>query len=165
MCRAVGPVRGLAVMWWVAAAVAGAIAIFLVLAPIRAAVRESRLMDARRIFHTQREWLEARFITLAGARLKPDAPRWLDCEFDNDVAYVRNRSTKELAAFVAITVTLEDVAAGAEGPTTMRSGTAVFRFESGRWKTDGAALLNLSPFEAVRFYRNDFEIVAQEMAQ
>ena len=155
---------GVSVMWWAAAAVAVVIAVFLIVSPIQAAMRDSRLADARRDFHVQREWLEAKFVTLAGVRLKPDAPRWLDCEFDNDVAYVRNRSTKELAAFVAITVTVqEDASLGSDESPSLRSGTAVFRFELGRWKTDGTAMLNLSPFEAVRFYRNDFEIVAQEM--
>jgi hypothetical protein len=133
---------------------------------MRAAVRRVRLADARRNFHWQRERLEMKFIQLAQAAAKPGAPRWLDCDFENDVAYVRNRSTGELAAFVPVTIALED-----SDDLTMpalenlRSGTAVFRFDRDRWETDGVALLNLTPTEAIRFYRDNLEIVAQEVGR
>ena len=46
----------------------------------------------------------------------------------------------------------------------LRSGTAIFRFDSSHWETDGRAILNLSPAEAIRFYRNDLEMIDQELA-
>lgn len=148
-----------------AALLAGAaVGIALAWAPLRNALRESHLSAARRDFHRQREWLEAKFVGKSASRLRPDAPRWLDCDFDNDVAYVRNRATRELAAFVAITVTLDDTELTGRTAPGCRSGTAVFRFTGKRWDTEGQALLNLTPAEAIRFYQDDLEIVAQEVA-
>lgn len=129
----------------------------------RRAVRDARLANARRDFHLQRERLEAKFVRKAAARVRTDAPRWADCEFDDDVAYVRNRATGEVAAFVAITVALDDTETSGTSPN-YRAGTAVFRLDRKRWDTDGQALLNLTPTEAIRFYQDDLEIVAQEVA-
>ena len=161
--------------WWAIGLLAALamLAGFLAWWPVRTALRNSRLADARREFHHQRERLEAKFMQLAIANTKPAAPRWIDCDFDDDVAYVRNRSTGELAAFVAITVAIEGLESdsgnhgdppkqGSELIGNLRMGTAVFRFAHTHWETDGVALLNLSPSEAVRFYQDNLEIVGQE---
>ena len=135
--------------------------------PIRAAMRQSRLADARRDFHWQRERLEVKFIQLAWANAKPDRPRWADCEFDDDVSYVRNRSTGELSAFVAVTIVLEDpehgLDLGLDAVAHRRAGTAIFRFDRNHWETDGRAILNLSPSEAIRFYQDDLEVIGEEL--
>ncbi len=144
-------------------------AFVLIWRPVRAASREARFAQARRDFHAQRERLEMKFIYLAGIHPQSRALHWADCEFDDDVAYVRNRSTGELSAFVAVTVAtdhLEDPAAGIGGLVgNLRAGTAVFRFDRSHWETDGRAILNLSPTEAIRFYQNDLEMVDQELAR
>lgn len=153
-------------LWIIGAVlVAAAIGIALSWAPFRSALRESQLVTARRDFHRHREWLEAKFLGKAASRLRPEAPRWLDCDFDNDVAYVRNRVTGELAAFVAITVSLDDTELTGRTAPSARSGTAVFRLDRKHWDTEGLALLNLTPAEAIRFYQDDLEIVAQEVAR
>jgi hypothetical protein len=153
--------------WWIVAALTavGAIALALAWSPLCGAMRESRLADARRDFHLQRERLEAKFVSRAAARGSTESTRWVDCEFDNDVAYVRNRATGELAAFVAIAVAVEDPESPEKPASGFRTGTAVFRFDRKHWDTDGVALLNLTPAEAIRFYRRDLEIVAQELAR
>jgi hypothetical protein len=154
--------------WWLGGSLAIlAVVVLLLWWSMRATVRRVRLTDARRNFHLQRERLEIKFIQLAQAATKPGAPRWSDCEFENDVAYVRNRSTGELAAFVAVTIALEDAddLALSSAIENLRSGTAVFRFDRDRWETDGVALLNLTPTEAIRFYRDNLEIVAQEVGK
>jgi len=159
--------------WWILLAVLGAAALFLlVVRPIRAAMLEARFARARRSFHLQRERLEARFVQLASVDAKPGGPQWEDCDFDDDVAYVRNRKTGELSAFVAVTVAIDDFGSE-DGPPlgaadllrNLHSGTAVFRLERGGWVTDGRAILNLTPSEAIRFYQNDLEIVDQELTQ
>jgi hypothetical protein len=157
--------------WWTLGAVAAVVLVAAVLVwpPIRLAVRNARLADARRDFHLQRERLEMKFIQLAVLKSKPDAPHWIDCAFDNDVAYVRNRATGELVSFVGITVALGDLEdslsrMGIPG-ANLRVGTAVFRFDRTHWDTDGVALLNMSPIEAIRFYQNNIEVVAHEAAK
>ncbi len=161
------------------------------LRPLLAARREARFTQARRSFHWQREHLEARFVHISQLHRKPGSPLWVDCDFCDDVSYVRNRYTGELSAFVAVTILLEvprvthdeepahdengiyanDCACG-EGcqrnstdlDRTVREATAVFRFGRDRWETDGRAIFNLSPSETIRFYQHDLEMVGQELA-
>lgn len=155
--------------WWLLLGAAAVLAVFvLVWRPMRAASREARFVQARRDFHAQRERLEVKFIQLAAANAQLRTLHWDDCDFDDDVAYVRNRSTRELSAFVAVTVAADDFddpSAGMGGLVgNLRAGTAVFRFDRDHWETDGKAILNLSPTEAIRFYENDLEMVDQELA-
>jgi hypothetical protein len=125
------------------------------------------LAEAKQSFHAQRERLEAKFIQLAAAHANPDAPQWADCVFDDDVSYVRSRTTGELSAFVAVTIAAEAMDAASRRTSeigNLQAGTAVFRFDRDHWVTDGRAILNLSPNEAVQRFCNDLEIVAEELA-
>ena len=159
--------------WWTLLGAVAILAGFLyVWKPMRAASRRARLARARGSFRVQRERLEAKFVQLATAnaqRLRKTVPHslhWDDCDFDDDVAYVRDRHSGELSAFVKVTVAVDD----RTNPTTgidslignLRAATAIFRFDRDHWETDGRAILNLSPDEAIRFYRNDLEMVEQE---
>ena len=153
--------------FWFSLAAAVILAGLFVWRSMRAASRQARFDATRRDFHTQRERLEAKFVHLASADAQPNSPHWADCDFDDDVAYVRNRNTGELSAFVRVTVAVDD----GENPSigfdsligNLRAGTAIFRFDGDRWETDGRAILNLSPPEAVRFYQHDLEMVDQEL--
>ncbi|MGA2616823.1 MAG: hypothetical protein ABSF26_04380 [Thermoguttaceae bacterium] len=156
--------------WWILVGLAGGAAAWLVWRPLAVAAGRSRLARARKGFHKQREWLEAKFLSLAAAhQVRVDSPRWTDCEFDDAVCYVRRRSTGELSAFVAITVALEGVSHPASSPGdligNLRAGTAIFRFDRDHWETEGRLLLNLSPGEALRRYHDDLDLVGQESAE
>jgi hypothetical protein len=157
------------IWWFLAVAIALLAAALFVAKPWRRRVRTARLVQAKRRFHTQRERLEAKFIQLAAAHVKPDGPRWADCTFADDVAYVRNRTTGEVSAFVAMTVATEALHRLPPGTTdlvgNLQAGTAVFRLDHDAWVTDGRAILNLSPNEAIHYYRDDLEIVGEELAQ
>lgn len=155
--------------WWILGCLLAILSIAaLAWRPLWMAARETRFTQAKRDFHRQRERLEAKFIKLATAHSKPENPRWADCDFDDAVAYVRNRASGELSAFVAVTVALEGF--GHSGNMTsdlignLRAATAIFRLDGDHWETDGRAILNLSPSEAIRFYKNDIEIVGQELS-
>jgi hypothetical protein len=127
------------------------------------------LAHAKQRFHAQRERLEAKFVQLAISQSNPDAPQWSDCTFDDDVAYVRNRTTGQLEAFVAVTIASENLDAAIRGIPdavgNLQAGTAVFRFDRDHWDTDGQPILNLTPSEAVQRFRNEFEVVAEEFAR
>lgn len=149
----------------------GAVAFFAVVAaavwrPMRARYLDSQFRRARRDFHWQRERLEVKFVYLAASQSRADGATWDQCYFDDDVAYVRNRSNGELAAFSAFSLGVDVYDDRSRGSFdlqgNLRAGTAVFRFDGHRWDTDGRAILNLSPFEAIRFYRDDLEVVGQE---
>jgi len=141
----------------------------LVWRPFLAAWRGARFAEACRDFHRQRERLETKFVQLGTIGAKPDAPRWTDCQFDDDVAYARNRSTGELSAFVAVTIEMEDHDARPPGTPgavgNLRAATAVFRFDGHHWETDGRAIFNLTPTEAIHFYQRELEMVGQELAE
>jgi hypothetical protein len=156
-------------VWWLPIVVAASLAVGALLWRIRSnAARPTPLAQAKRRFHAQRERLEAKFIQLAAAHATPDAPQWTDCTFDDDVAYVRSRTTGELSAFVAVTIAAEDAGAAPSGASdavgNLQAGTAVFRFDRDHWETDGRAILNLSPAEAVQRFGNDLEFVEEEFA-
>ena len=156
--------------WWIVAIVVGAGLGILIRAygPLRSSWDKARLARTRKLFHLQRERLEAKFIQLAAAHVSPRVPRSVDCEFDDDVAYVRSRDTRQLLAFVAVTIYLDRPEPGspfAADPTQKAEATAVFRFERDHWETDGRAILNLTPAEAIRLYRDALEMIDQELAQ
>lgn len=138
----------------------------LVWRPLRTRWLERQFLRARRDFHRHRERLEAKFVCLAASKRRGDPSIWDQCRFDDDVAYVRNRSTGELAAFAAFSLGIDTYDTRPRAPFdslgNLRAGTAVFRFDGRRWDTEGRAILNLSPFEAIRFYQDDLEMVGQE---
>ena len=130
--------------------------------------RSRRFAQARRDFHHQRERLEVKFVQLGLINTKSHTPRWTDCTFDDDVSYARSRSTGELSAFVAVTIEMEGIddilPRGGDAIGNLRAATAVFRFDGDRWETDGRAIFNLTPAEAIHFYQRDLEMVGQEVA-
>jgi hypothetical protein len=157
--------------WWTAVAVALlAISVLIALAwrPVRTRLRENQLARARRDFHRQRERLEAKFLMLAARSGKPRGLDWVRCDFEDDVIYARHRQSGELSAFVGVTIGFEAIEGGGmedvEAVGNLRAGTAVFRVERGHWQTDGRALFNLTPAEAVDYYQDNLELVAKEFA-
>jgi len=135
----------------------------------RNALPRPPLAIIKRRFHAQRERLEAKFVQLAAHSADAETRRWAGCSFADDVAYVRNRTTGEVSAFVAMTVATEALHRLPPGTTdlvgNLQAGTAVFRLDHDAWVTDGRAILNLSPNEAIHYYRDDLEIVGEELAQ
>jgi hypothetical protein len=137
--------------------------------PLRAANRQARFAKARRDFHTRREWLEAKFIQLAVAQSKSDSPRWTDCMFADDVAYIRHRRTGAISALVAISVAADDpessIFSGGDAVGNLQLGTAVFRLRRDRWDTEGRAILHLSPVETIRHFQREYQIIGEEYGQ
>ena len=155
--------------WWIPVASAAALAVFVfVWRPIKTASLEARFAQARRDFHAQRERLEMKFVYLASTHAGPNGPHWDHCDFDDDVAYVRNRSTGQLSAFVGMTVAAEGYEPPPEGFSgvlgQLHAGTVIFTFNGHHWETEGRAILNLSPAETIRRYQNDLEMIDREPA-
>ncbi|HEY5315381.1 MAG TPA: hypothetical protein VIK18_22815 [Pirellulales bacterium] len=121
---------------------------------------------ARRHFHQHRERLEAKFFELASGSGKPRGLRWTDCDFDDDVTYARDRRSAELCAFVAVTIAFDAIEGGlmegVEAVGNLRAASAVFRLDHGRWQTDGRAIFNLSPSEAIAYYQDNLVLVGHE---
>ena len=86
--------------------------------------------------------------------------------FDDEVTYARHRQTGELCAFVGATIAFEAIEGGGmedvEAVGNLRAATAVFRLDRGRWQTDGRAIFNLNPAEAIAYYQDNLVMIGQE---
>ena len=125
--------------------------------------QQADLDQARVRFRRRREWLEAAFVTMASERGKPRDLVWADCEFDDPVAFARDRSSGQLRALVGVTISFEAEEGGGmedvEAVCALRAGTAVFTFDHGTWTSDGRAIFNLNPQQTINRYQHELEIL------
>jgi hypothetical protein len=141
-----------------------AVLLWLVWRPLRRLGREIQVERARELFLLQRERLEAKFVTAAGASGKPRGLRWKACEFGAEVAFARERRTGNVAALVGVTIRFEAVAGsdmeGLPAVNNLRDASAVFYFQRGHWETVGRTIFNMNPAQAVAHFHNQYELVA-----
>ena len=123
----------------------------------------ARFRFARQQFHWRREWLEADFLKLAGQSGLQRGSAWADCEFADEVVFATDRITGQLRAFVAVTIRFAAVAGGVAGgnagAANLRAATAVFHFDGRHWHTEGRAIFNLNPLEAVQHFQHELQYV------
>lgn len=153
--------------WQMVAIVAGLVVLAMIVGAfagirLRAALRRAALVRARREFRRQREHLEAKFFDLAAASGKPRGLRWASCDFENHVAYARDRQTGDLIAFVGVAIGFEAIEGGdmeeVEAVGNIRAATAVFQYAQS-WRTEGRAIFNLNPNEAIDRFHASLELV------
>jgi len=125
--------------------------------------REARTDRARREFQQRREWFEARFFTLASQSGKPRGLAWLECDFQTDVAYARQRESGQLQAFVAVLVRFKAIEGGdmEDNPNVdnVRTATAVFSYVDDHWDTEGRTVFNLNPVQTIQHFQHELELV------
>ncbi len=125
--------------------------------------REAQQARARQEFLLRREWLEAKFLEAAAALGLPRGLEWVDCDFESPVSFARDRKTGELTALVAVTIRFAAIEGGGmedvEAVGDAKSATAVFRHDGTKWTTQGRAIFNLNPVEAIEFYHSELETV------
>jgi hypothetical protein len=95
---------------------------------------------------------------------RPDpGVRWSNCEFDDDVAFARDRKSGCPRALVAVTISFEAIPGGGmedvEAVGNLRAATVVFRLDGPEWEVDGKAYFNLSPAQTIDYYHNELETV------
>jgi len=133
----------------------------------RASEVERRCAVAKFDFRLQRERLEAEFLRIAKER--PDAGDWLwdGARFGDAATLARHRYTGELTAYIDVAVepTCSEVSPELPHKPCWKFATVVFRFENGRWMTDGLAILNLSPIETVRLHQRELELIETPAAE
>jgi hypothetical protein len=116
-----------------------------------------------RQFQQQREHLEADFLRAAGASGKPRGLRWIECEWESDATFARDRKTGELTALVGVTIQFEAIAGsdmeGLPAVGNLRHASGVFFFRGGRWRTIGKAVFNLNPRETIEHFKQQYERV------
>lgn len=155
--------------WWLWAG--GAVLLCMAAATIglvylgrRWSVRRAMSFDqARSSFHRRREWLEARFLTLAAQSGKPRGLRWADCDFEDDVSFARDRKTHRFRALVGVTIQFEAIDGGGmehvEAVGNRKAATVVFRLDGPEWEVDGRALFNLNPAQTIEQFHHELEVV------
>lgn len=151
-------------MWWqwalgIGAVMLGSVAIMAV--PLSKGWLRREARQAVKLFHRQREHLEARFFDMAQSLGKPRGLRWLGCDWFEAVTFARDRQTKMLTAFSAINIRFEAIEGGdmedVAAVGTVRDAVAVFHFHQGAWGTGGKALFNMNPQEAIERLVAQFE--------
>ena len=125
--------------------------------------KEARLIAARAEFALRREWLEAHFLRIASSTGRPRGLSWVDVDFADDVAFARDLKRGELTALVAVSIRFEAIEGGGmedvEAVANEKAATAVFRYDGRQWTTDGRAIFNLNPVEAIEYYQGELEMV------
>jgi hypothetical protein len=126
-------------------------------------LRRPSVAEARRQFQQQREHLEAKFFELAASTGKPRGLRWVGCDWGPQLEFARDRGTGQLAAIAGVTVGFEAVEGsdmeGLPAVGNLRSASAVFVYQRGRWVATGRTVFNLSPDEVIRHFARQYERV------
>ncbi len=133
---------------------------------VRRYLRQRRELETARQrgeFSRRREWLEAKFLKTAAGRGTPRGLEWVDCDFGNEISFARDRRSGELTALVAVGIRFRAIEGGGmedvEAVANQKAATALFRYRDGVWSTDGRAIFNLNPLEAIQFYEHELERV------
>jgi len=130
----------------------------------RAAQRRAECDLASIQFEEQKAALPAKFLLAATATGRPRGLRWRTCDLHDDSLFARDRVTGELYALVGTTVSFEAIAGGdmeeVEAVGNLRWATAIFVYRQGEWSTDGQAVFNLEPAQALEHYRESLAPLA-----
>lgn len=124
---------------------------------------EARMVRARGSFHLRREWLEARFVSLYSQGGAPRGLECIDCDFENNVTFARDRHSGQLRALVGVTIGFKAVEGGGmeDNPNVgnLRVATAVFHFDGAEWTSSGEPKFNLNPAQVIAHYPQELEMV------
>jgi hypothetical protein len=127
------------------------------------APRRTTVERARKLFHLQRERLEFRFFQLAASIFNPRGLELVDCDFEDEVSFARDRHNGRLRAYVAVTIRFRAVEGGPmeDNPNVdnLKAGSAEFRLDGSDWGTDGKVHFNVNPVEAIQRYQQELELV------
>lgn len=148
-------------IWAAVAIVLGLVVVVLSYRPVRRILREIEIERASELFSLQRERLEAKFFELARSTGKPKGLSWEDCDFHDEVKFVRDKSSGQLSAFVEVTIRFTAIEGGGmehvAAVGNLRNATAVFHYHHGQWGTGGRALFNMNPTEAIAHFQAQYE--------
>ena len=143
---------------------AGAVLLIKALARRKIVRQRAEMAAARLAFHRQREHLEAKFLQLASESGKPRGLRWVNCDFRDEISLARDCESGALTALVGVTISFEAMEGGGmedvEAVSNLRAATAVFQYDKGQWSTQGRAIMNLEPLEAIAHFRGKLAPIA-----
>lgn len=149
------------VFWAMAGLALAGLVVALLYRPVRRFFREVTEERAHELFHLQQELLEAKFLELGRSRGMADGAAWIDCEFEGDSQFARHIHSGRLVAFIEVTVHFEPgpETADTEAIGANRQATAVFQYHHGQWGTNGRALFDMTPSEALEHFSGEYQRV------
>lgn len=125
--------------------------------------REVQAERARELFRLQRERLPEVFLKAAASTGKPRGLRWIGCTFEGDFILLREKATRRLALLIPAILQFEPLADGdmidVPAATQPRPATVVFHFRQGEWCSDGRALFNVQPEQALTLFAKEYDAV------
>jgi hypothetical protein len=97
--------------------------------------------------------LAERFLTAANATGKPRGLIWASCELQGQPLFATNHGTGEIYGLSGAAIGFEAIPGGdmeeVEAVGDIRYVTAIFAYRNGKWTTDGRAMFNLEPAQAL----------------
>ena len=118
---------------------------------------------AQEAFARRRPELQATFFAAASASGKPRGLRWKECQWSDQIEWIREKATGQLLALVGVTISFEAIEGGdmegVEAVGNLRDATAVFFFDGADWRTVGRVVFNLGPKEALLHFQSGYERV------
>ena len=130
----------------------------------RVAQLQAQRQLARLQFADGRAELEEMFLKAAAATGKPRGLAWEKCQLGDDHVFAVDRVTGELFAMVGATISFTAIAGGdmedVEAVSNLRYATAVFVYRRGSWHSNGQAVFNLEPAQAVQHYEESLSLLA-----
>jgi hypothetical protein len=118
---------------------------------------------AREQFDKRRAEYQRQFLAAASATGKPRGLAWKNCDLQDGLLLARDRGSNELLALVGVTVSFEAIEGGGmeevEAVGNLRAATAVFHWNGSDWTTQGRAVFNLEPREALARFGESLEQV------
>ncbi|HEY4235213.1 MAG TPA: hypothetical protein VGM76_17410 [Lacipirellulaceae bacterium] len=132
---------------------------------MRPARSRQNIERARARFEEQRDTSQRQFLAAAAATGKPRGLAWKSCDFQDAMLLARDRATGALVALVGVTISFEAIEGGGmedvEAVGNLRAATAVFRWNGRNWTTQGRAVFNLEPQEALERFGASLDSVVE----
>jgi hypothetical protein len=119
---------------------------------------------AKAQFYWQREWLEARFVSYALARLDSNLWIWDEAEFGNDVLLACAKKEGLVYAYIPVTVEMNRPVRRLDQPRNelyFRQLTVIAKFipQTNRWEITGRAFFNQLPTDVVQDRAQELQCV------
>jgi len=142
--------------WLIILAIVGLLFVFWLIGMAPVIQRER----ARELFRLQHERLEVLFLTHVRLTGSPRGLIWQSCTFVGPALLARDRHSRQIIAFVPITIQFEAEPEGdmVELPAVgqPRHATAVFWFHRGQWETAGKTIFNHTPEQVMERFREQY---------
>lgn len=144
------------------AGLAGVIVAITLMRVVRRLQNRVAFEQARKQFHKQRERLEAKLVRQIAVPAVAGELEWMDCEFDDEILFLREKKGRGLAAVVAVTLGTESEWLTPASEEPYRCGVAIFRFQNEKWDVDPKIYMNLGLDDVVRELSRTMEVLCRE---